>query len=63
MAKLSMGLFTWREEDPRRQNIVSMGFHAKYFGPCGAQVEKDRERIRWAGDKNKNEIGPICSLY
>ena len=38
-----MGLFTWREEDPRRQNIVSMGFHAKYFSPCGAQVEKDRE--------------------
>lgn len=58
-----MGLFTWREEDPKRQNIVSMGFHAKYFGPCGAQVEKDREGIRWAGDRNKNEIGPICSLY
>ena len=26
---LSQGLFTWREEDPRRRNKFSFGLHAK----------------------------------
>ena len=40
------GLFTCREEDPRRQNNLMLGFTCGNFGLCGAQVGKVREGIK-----------------
>ena len=50
---VSKGLFTLREEDPRRRSNFLLGFTCGNFGPCGAQVEKVREGIKNGGRQNR----------
>ena len=37
-------------------------FTCRNFGPCGAQVEKDREGIKITGEKNFN-LGPSALTF
>ena len=57
------GLFTWREEDPRRRNNCTLGFHAEISVRVVSKKRRFETELKMAGDKNKNTIwAPLLSL-
>ena len=68
--KINWRLFTGRAgggpstiERSQKTKQIDIGFVFINFGPCGAQVEKDREGIKYGGRQKKCNLGRFCSLY
>ena len=50
------GRFTWREEDPRRRNNVTLGLIREIWVPVVPKYERFEKELRMMGNKNKNAI-------
>ena len=53
---VSKGLFTWREEDPRRRNNFSLGLRTKISVRVMPKETRFEKELKMAGDKTENAI-------
>ena len=53
---VTKGLFTWREEDPRRRINFTLGLHAEILVRVVHKYRVFVKELKMEGDKNKHTI-------